>query len=297
MDAVRAASDAARALDTCARVHIKVDTGMTRLGVLPEEAVAFARAVRDLGHVEIDGVFTHFAMADTFASPREDAVDDPASTPDADAGADGHAADLSIRGRAYTQQQMVRFRETIEALERAGIHARYRHLANSPALLNLPAARFNLVRSGILIYGLAPSDETPCPPDFIPALSFKTRVASVKSVPAGTSVGYGCTFQTARTSRIAVLTVGYADGFRRQLSNRGVALVRGRRAPVVGRVCMDMTMVDVTGIDGVQPGDEVVLIGRQGAEAIGAEEVARMMETNSYETVATISARVERRYT
>ncbi len=273
IDAAQAVSDAARELHTRARVHIKVDTGMTRLGVLPEQVVEFARAVRDLGSIEIEGVFTHFAMADT---------------PD--------AFDVEGWGNEYTQQQLARFREVLDALERAGIRAQYRHCANSPAIVHLPQARLNLVRSGILIYGLDPSDEAPRPPDFIPALSFKTQVASVKSVPAGTCVGYGCTFRTVRASRIAVLMVGYADGFRRQLSNRGAALVRGKRAPVVGRVCMDMTMIDVTDIDGVQPGDEVVLIGKQGAEEIRAEEVARIAGTNNYETVTTISARVERRY-
>ena len=273
IDTAQAISNAARELGTRARVHIKIDTGMTRLGVMPEQAVEFAGAVRDLGDVEIEGIFTHFAMADS---------------PD--------AFDVEGWGDKYTQQQLVRFRDVIDAFERAGIRVRFRHAANSPATVNRSEARLNLVRSGILIYGLDPSDEAPRPPDFIPALSFKTQVASVKSVPAGTFVGYGCTFRTERASRIAVLMVGYADGFRRALSNRGAVLVRGKRAPVVGRVCMDMTMIDVTDIAGVQPGDEVVLIGIQGTEGIRAEEVARNQGTNNYETVTTISARVERRY-
>ncbi len=269
IDTARAMADAARELNARARVHLKVDTGMTRLGVLPAEAVDFARAVRDLGNVEIEGIFTHFAMADT-----RDAFD--------------------VKG--YTQQQLARFREVLNQLERVEIQPRYRHIANSPASVNLPDARFNLVRSGILICGLDPSDDAPKPPGFIPALSFKTRVASVKSVPAGTFVGYGCTFRTERASRIAVLMVGYADGFRRALSNAGSVLVRGTRAPIVGRVCMDLTMIDVTDIAGVQVGDEVVLLGKQGAEEISAEELAKKQGTNNYETVTTISARVERRY-
>ncbi len=273
IDTARAMADAARELNTRARVHLKVDTGMTRLGVMPEQAVEFARAVRDLGNVEIEGVFTHFAMAD---SPN--------------------GFEVEGWGREYTQQQLARFREVLERLERAGMQPRYRHIANSPASVNLPAARFNLVRSGILIYGLDPSDDAPKPPGFIPALAFKTRVASVKSVPPGTYIGYGCTFRTARAARIAVLMVGYADGFRRALSNAGSVLVRGARAPIVGRVCMDLTMIDVTDIEGVQVGDEVVLIGKQGTEEIRAEEVAQKQGTNNYETVTTISARVERRY-
>jgi len=273
MDTAAAVSHAARELNRRARVHLKVDTGLTRLGVMPEQAVEFACAMRRLGNVEIEGVYTHFSIADT---------------PD--------AFGVKGWGEEYTQQQLARFREVLDQLERAGIQARYRHIANSPAVLNLPAARFNLVRSGILIYGLDPSDEAPRPPDFVPALSFKARVASVKPAPAGTFVGYGATFRTARASRIAVLTVGYADGFRRQLSNRGEALVRGQRAPIVGRVCMDQTMIDVTDMEGVQPDDEVVLIGRQGAEEIRAEEVASRLGTSNYEIVTTISARVERRY-
>ncbi len=273
MDAARAISDAARELNVRARVHVKVDTGMARLGVLPDHALDFARAVRDLPNVEIEGVFTHFAMADT---------------PDA------HG--IVGWGNAYTQQQLARFRAVIAALEQAGIRVRYRHCANSPATLNLAAARFNLVRSGILICGLDPSPQVPRPPDFIPALSFKTQIALVKQVPAGTYVSYGCAFRTERATRLAVLTVGYADGFRRTPTNYGEVLVRGKRAPIVGRVCMDQTMVDVTDIEGVQAGDEVVLIGKQGTEEIRAEQVAAKLGTNNYETVATISARVERRY-
>jgi alanine racemase len=273
METARALAGAARELNTRARVHIKVDTGMTRLGVLPDQVVEFARAVRDLGNVEIEGVYTHFAVADT---------------------PDVHG--VTGWGHEFTQQQLVRFRGVLDALDAAGIRVRYRHCANSPASLKLPEARLNLIRSGILIYGLSPSDEVPCPRDFIPALAFKTRIASVKSVPAGTYVGYGCTFRTLRASRIAVIMVGYADGFRRKPHDHGEVLVRDKRAPVTGRVCMDQTMVDVTDIEGVQAGDEVVLIGTQGAEEIRAEDVGKRFGSNNYETVTTISARVERRY-
>ncbi len=273
LDAAHEIADTARELNTRARVHIKVDTGMSRLGILPDDAVDFARAVRELGNIEIEGVFTHFAMADT---------------PDA------HG--IIGWGREYTRQQLARFRGVVDALDAADIHIKYRHCANSPASVNLPEARFNLARSGILIYGLDPSDESPRPRDFIPALAFKTQVALVKSVPAGTYVSYGCTFRTERATRLAVLMVGYADGFRRKPNNYGAVLVRGARAPIVGRVCMDQTMVDVTDIANVQAGDEVVLIGKQGAAEIRAEEVAQKLGTNNYETVTTISARVERRY-
>ena len=273
MEAARAVSDATIELNTRAHVHIKIDTGMSRLGVMPEDALDFARAVRELPNIEIEGVFTHFAMADT---------------PD--------AYGVVGWGKEYTRKQLERFQSVVATLENNSIALRYRHCANSPATLNLAEARFNLVRAGILLYGLDPSTEVPRPSNFISALSFKTQVALIKAVPAGTHVSYGATFRTERPTRLAVLMVGYADGFRRKPNNYGEVLVRGKRAPIVGRVCMDQTMIDVTDIDSVQAGDEVVLIGKQGAEEIRAEEVAEKLGTNNYETVTTINARVERRY-
>ncbi len=265
---------AALDLRTSAHVHIKIDTGMTRLGVAPEQTLGLAEAVRDEWRtVVIDGVFTHFSMADT-----PDAYDTPGW------------------GREYTRRQLAQFLQAVDALDRAGIPVRYRHAANSPATLNLPEARFNLVRSGILIYGLDPSPEVPRPEGFIPALAFKTEVAHVREVPAGTYVSYGATFRTARPTRLAVLMVGYADGFRRAPGNYGQVLIHGARAPIAGRVCMDQTMIDVTDIPDVRVGDPVVLIGRQGEAEIRAEEVAERLGTNNYETVTTISGRVERRY-
>jgi alanine racemase len=151
-----------------------------------------------------------------------------------------------------------------------------------------------MVRLGIALYGLAPSLHAPCPPDFRPALSFKCQVAQVKELPVGSFVGYGRAFRAARPTRIAVIPVGYADGFRRGPSNWGTVLVRGQRAPLVGRVCMDQTMIDVTDIPGVRAGDEVVLIGRQGTDEITVDEVARQLGTINYEVVSEILARVPR---
>ncbi len=273
LEVARAMSDAARVLNARARMHLKVDTGMSRLGVMSDDAVAFARAVNALPNIEIEGVCTHFAMSDT---------------PDA-FGETG-------RGDAFTQKQLAAFRDVVGALDRAEIRPRYRHCANSPATLRLPDARFNLVRSGILIYGLDPDPQVPCPPGFERALSFKTQIAHVKPVAAGAYVGYGGAFRAARSMRVAIVMVGYADGYRRKLANNGEVLVRGKRAPIVGRVCMDQCFADVTEINDAQAGDEVVLIGKQGAEEIRAEELAERLGTNNYETVATISARVERRY-
>ncbi len=272
-DSARAVSEAARALERRARVHIKVDTGMARLGVTPPHAVELARAVRALEHIEIEGMFTHFSMADT---------------PDA------HG--IPGWGTAYTRQQLAQFCDVLAACEGAGIPLRYRHCANSPAILKLREAHFNLVRTGILLYGLDPSNAVPRPTDFVPALAFKTRVATVREVPAGTYVSYGATFRTERPSRLAVIMVGYADGFRRAPSHYGEVLVRGQRARIAGRVAMDQAIIDVTEIEDVQPGDEVVLIGQQGAEEIRAEAIARNLGTNDYEVVTALGARLERRY-
>ncbi len=273
LDAAHAVSETARALNCRSRIHIKVDTGMARLGVTPDQAVEFARAVRALDNIDIEGVLTHFSMADT---------------PDA------HG--IKGWGIEYTRNQLAQFRGVVDAFERAGIPLHYRHCSNSPAILNLSEANFNLVRTGILLYGLDPSDEVPRPPDFVPALSFKTRVAAVRQVPVGTYISYGATFRTERPSRLAVIMVGYADGFRRKPSNYGEVLIRGRRAPIAGRVAMDQAITDVTDIESVQVGDEVVLIGKQGTVEIRAEDIAGILGTNNYEVVTAISPRLERRY-
>ena len=171
------------------------------------------------------------------------------------------------------------------------------HAANSAALIELPETHLDLVRAGIAMYGLYPSDEVDRNRvDLRPAMSLKVRAAHVKEVPAGTGVSYGRTYVTGRPSVIATLPIGYADGYPRSLSSRGVVLVRGRRAPIVGRVCMDQCMADVTGIPGVAPGDEVVLMGRQGGEAVTADDLARLEGTINYEVVCDIAARVPRVY-
>jgi alanine racemase len=243
-------------------VHIKVDTGMTRLGVLPEEAVAFVGAVAALPGLEVEGIFSHLATSDS----------DVEFVREQGALFDGLLARFAEQGRSF----------------------RYVHLENSAAVLrHLPYA-YNLVRVGLALYGLRPCADAGPEIGLRPALAFKTRVAQVKRVPAGTSVSYGRTFVTARDSRIAVLPVGYGDGFRRSPANWGEVLVRGRRAPLAGPVCMDMTMVDVTAIDGVQEGDEVVLIGRQGEAAITAEDVAASLGTIPYEVICQILPRVPR---
>ncbi len=261
-DAAQALSDAALAAGRRAVVHVKVDTGMGRLGLHPDEAGPFLARLGGLPGLEVAGIYTHFASAD--------------------------AADL-----ASAEAQLARFLGLLRALEAAGLRPPLAHAANSAAALRLPAARLDMVRAGIACYGLAPSADAPLPPGFRAALSFHSEVAQVKAHPAGTPISYGGAFVTRRPSCIATIPVGYADGLRRSPPWREV-LVRGRRAPIVGRICMDYAMVDVSEVAGVRRGDAVVLIGEQGGERIGADEVAGWLDTISYEVITGILPRVPR---
>ncbi len=262
LDVARALSRVAGELDSQVRVHVKVDTGMGRLGLLPDDVVPLVRDVRALPHLTLEGIFSHFSVADT--------------DPD------------------YTRWQMGRFRQVLEALAKEGVEFPLVHVANSAAILSLPESHFSMVRLGLAMYGLDPSAKISCPPTFRPALTFKTQVAQVKTLPPGSYVSYGNTYQTRGEQRIAVIPVGYADGFRRAPRHWGEVLVRGQRAPIVGRVCMDQTMIDVTAIPDVRQGDEVVLIGEQGSERITAEDVGERLGTINYEVVSEILARVPR---
>jgi alanine racemase len=265
-DHLEAFATAAHRRGVEARAHLKVDTGMARLGALPGEVPPLLARARTLA-VTLDGVLSHFANADL-----------------ADATA--------------TRRQLVDFRAVLEQLERAGFRPRWRHLANSAALVAMPEARdgkvFNLVRPGLALYGLAPAPWLAAAQPLEPVLSWKTAIVHLKDVPTGTAVSYGGTWTARRPTRIATLPVGYADGYPRRLSNRAQVLVRSRRAPVVGRVCMDLCMVDVSDVPAVSLDDEVVLLGRQGAEAIDATELAGWAETISYEVLCGVGARVPR---
>jgi alanine racemase len=270
-DVARAFSRAAVALNSQVRVHIKVDTGMGRLGILPSDLLPFVQVLQGLPNLLVEGIFTHFAIADV-----EDAHGIPGW------------------GKEYTLRQLEAFKGVVRELEANEIHIPLIHAAHSAAVFTLPESYFNLVRPGIAVYGLDPSSEVRCPDGFRPVLSFKTQIAQVKRLPKGSYISYGCAYRTERSSSIAVIPVGYADGFRRGPRIWGEVLVRGQRAPVVGRVCMDMSMIDVTDIPGVRQGDEVALIGQQGEERITAEEVADRLGTINYEVVSEILARVPR---
>jgi len=263
LDVARALSHAAMELNRSVAVHVKVDTGMGRLGLLPHEVVPFVEDVRRLPGLNLEGIFTHFSIAD--------------------------AADKN-----YTRLQLETFRQALDDLAAHDISFPLVHAANSAAALTLPDSHFDMVRVGIALFGLAPSAETPLPEGIRPALSFKTQIAQVKELAPGSYVSYGNTYRTVGHQHIAVIPVGYADGFRRAPAHWGEVLVKGRRAPIVGRVCMDQTMIDVTDIPNVRQGDEVVLIGRQGHEEITVDEVARQLGTINYEVVSEILARVPR---
>jgi alanine racemase len=244
-----------------ARVHLKVETGLNRFGLRPGDTVALAEALREVNGLEVEGISTHLA-----------AVDEGDKT--------------------FTYQQYEAFKLCAQRLPWVPLH----HISSTGALLDLPDLRLGLVRTGIGLYGYYPSDEVTRPVALQPALSLRSRIARVASVPAGESVGYGRTWTAGEGARVALVMAGYADGVRRVLSNQGVALVRGQRAPFAGRVAMDMLMIDVTHIPDVALDDEVTLIGSQGDESIDADEVGRLSGTISYEVLASVMARVPRLY-
>ena len=249
-------------------VHIAVDTGMCRIGFDATEAsVCEIADITRLPGVDVRGIFSHFAAADT---------DDP----------------------TFTIVQREKFDFVISHLEKKGVDIPIKHICNSAGTLS-DGTKYDMVREGILLYGLAPSEDTPLDAfgKMFPAMSLKTHVSSVRRVPEGTPVSYGCTYVTCRESVIATLQVGYADGVPRLLSGRGDVLIRGKRAPIAGRVCMDQMMVDVTDIADVAVGDVATIIGGYGDEFISADEVARHAETIGYEIVCGISKRVPRVYT
>ena len=262
-------SQCAKKSDTTVKVHVKIDTGMGRLGMLPSETKAFFQNLMKLSNLEIGGVLSHLA--------------------------DNNQDDNS--GLEFTQKQATIFKQQIEQLHQMGIHPHFEHLANSSALIDKDPDCFNLVRPGIILYGAYSSKRLQQKIDLKPVMNLKTKIASLKKVPKGTSISYGRTFKCKRESLIATLPIGYADGYSRHLSNKGEVLIRGTRAPIVGVVCMDMVMVDVTEVPDVSMGDDVVLMGSQGDEHISAEEIAEKIGTISYEVFCGISPRVSRIYT
>ncbi len=247
-------------------VHIALDTGMSRIGFLPgEEALDEVVKIASLPHLRLEGMFTHFARADE--------------------------ADKTI-----AMEALAKYLDFAKALEGKGVTIPIRHCANSAAILELPETHLNMVRAGITIYGIYPSEEMRRDKDLKPVMQLKSHVAHVKTVPAGTPVSYGGTFVTSRKTRIATIPVGYGDGYPRSLSSRGYVLISGKKAPILGRVCMDQFMVDVTGMD-VKTGDEVTLMGYDHGVLLSVEELGTLSGRFPYEFVCDLSPRVRRVYT
>jgi alanine racemase len=271
LDVAQALSSAAQKLRTIANVHLKIETGTNRQGVALPELASFAQEIRKLPRVEIEGVYTHFANIEDTLDP------------------------------SFAQSQLRRFQEALAILDRAGISPSHVHASATAGSLLYPEMDFTMIRLGIGTYGVWPSRETQLAArergrvlTLQPVLQWKTRVVQVKEVKAGDHVGYGLTYRTSRPMKLVVLPIGYYDGYDRKLSNSGRALIHGQPAPVVGRVAMNMTMLDVTDI-GAQLDDEVVLIGHQGDSQLRVEELAEKIGTISYEVLARINPMIPRR--
>ena len=258
-----ALAESSRKRGTRAKVHIKVDTGMGRIGVWHARADEFIRQVYKMPDIEIEGVCSHFATSD------EQNLD-------------------------FAIQQLEWFNRCLERIKDLPI--RFKHISNTGAIFNLPEANLNMVRPGLSIYGVSPSEYVKGAEKLKPALSLKTKVAFLKTIPKGRTLSYARTYKTGEEMKVATLPVGYGDGYPRFLSNKGHVLIRGRKARILGAVTMDQTMVDVTDIKDVKTEDIAVLIGKQGNEEISATEVARMSGTIPYEIFTSINKRVQKVY-
>ncbi|MGN1315701.1 MAG: alanine racemase [Acutalibacteraceae bacterium] len=266
-DEARLLSQAARKAGRVAKFHIAVDTGMSRIGFACDEtSVEEIKRIKELPNIEAEGIFSHLAVADEL-------------------------------DKTYTKMQVAKFDGFVSQLEKAGINIPLKHLYNSAAIADLEQ-NYNMVREGIILYGLRPSNEVEFKNIVVPkpVMSMKTRVVQVKTLPAGVCVSYGCTYTTQRETRVATLCAGYADGVTRILSNNGEVLIKGKRAKIIGRVCMDQFMVDVTHIPQVKVGDAATIFGTDGKETISVDEIAEKANTINYEIICNINSRVTRVY-
>ncbi|MBW2607769.1 MAG: alanine racemase [Deltaproteobacteria bacterium] len=273
-ETARELSDTASSSDIKINIHLKVDTGMGRLGLLPDSrraapadrAVEEVKSIAGLSGLKLEGIFTHFATADW-------------------------------SDKSYAEKQFQIFSNFLDQLHKAGLQFSVKHAANSGAIIDMPQTHLDMVRAGICVYGLYPSDEIDKSLiKLLPAMTLKARIIHLKKVPAGFMVSYGITHKTKKPTTIATIPVGYGDGFSRLMSSRGHMLVHGQKAPIIGRVCMDLTMIDVGHIPKVEIEDEVVVFGHQGNASISADEIAELTGTINYEVVTRISARVPRVY-
>jgi len=266
LESARAFSQAAKKLNKTGYVHIKIDSGMGRIGFLPtDESVNDIIEISKLPNVNVEGIFTHFATADE-------------------------------KDKTYTYTQYERFMSVINKLEERGLSIPVKHISNSAAIIDIPEFNLNMVRAGIMLYGYYPSDEVNKERvKLLPAMSLKARISHIKTVPKDTGISYGQIFVTNRESKIATIPIGYADGFTRMLSSKGEAYINGKMVPIVGRICMDQCMLDVTEVDDVKVGDEVILFGYEEG-SLNAEDVAAKLNTISYEVLCMVARRVPRVY-
>jgi len=265
-EAARQLSDTAVRMGKKAKIHVVVDTGMSRIGFpSTEESVETIKWINTLPGLFVEGIFSHFALADS-------------------------------KDKTVDKMQLKRFGFVLDGLEREGIHIPIKHISNSAAVIDSDYS-FDMVRCGIMLYGMYPSDEVDkTKVSLKPVMSLKSSVIQVKTLPPGEGVSYGHTFVTTRETRIATVSAGYGDGYPRALSSKGRVIINGQYAPIIGRVCMDIFMVDISHIDGVKVEDPVILIGRDGDKEITAEEVGALADTFNYEIVCSVSRRVPRIY-
>lgn len=259
-------SESAVKLNKTVDVHIKIDTGMGRIGFLPcEKSIDTIYQISKLPNINITGIYTHFATADE-------------------------------KDKTFTKEQFKKFSYMAENVEKKLGKKIIKHAANSGAILDMPEIKLDMVREGIILYGLYPSNEVQRNLNILPCMSIKTNVSYVKEVDEGVSIGYGRTFFTKRKSVIATIPVGYADGYSRLLSNKAKVIINGKTANVVGNICMDQFMADVTDIGNVKAGDEVILMGKDGESCITADDIANIEGTISYEVLCNVGKRVPRVY-
>ncbi len=263
---MRCVDEAAQHRKRIARVHLKIDTGMERIGVHAEEAVRFAKDAAASRHLEIVGILSHFATSDE-------------------------------RDKTFAYRQLERFRKAIDEVKSAGVEIPLRHIANSGAILDLPDSCFDMVRPGISLYGVYPSNETSESFPVRPVMSLRSSVVLVKEVPANTSISYGRKYVTSVATRVATVPIGYADGYSRLLTDKSEVLIRGRRFRTVGVICMDQLMVDIGESADITVGDDVTLMGCSGSDCITAWDLAGRINTTPYEVLCAVSARVPRLYT
>lgn len=261
-----ALNEAAYKLGRKAKIHIKIDTGMSRIGIKPKQGFEFVKKVNGLSNIIIEGIYTHFSSAD-----------------EAD--------------KEFTFQQFNLFKNLISRLEKNGINIPVKHVANSAATIDMPELQIDMVRAGIISYGLWPSKEVKRKIDLKAVMSLKSRLAHVKIVEKGTPISYGRTYVTEKKSKVGTIPLGYADGYSRLLSSNFEVIVKGKRVPIVGRICMDQFMVDLSGINSVKKGDIVTLLGEDNGEIITADEMAEKLNTINYEIVSSFTKRLPRAYT